>query len=169
MDLVGAKILVLFLLGLIKLVSGLLPLLFSQALISRKAKLFDKFVGVALCLGGGVLLATVFIHMLPETRESLDNAAGSGYLPADSHYAFAELFVCLGFLLIYFIEAFVHRFFNGGGHSHGLPPLDRGSSYKTRAPGEQVEMNGGNGVGVDNGGFVTELDGIGAVKGHSAK
>ena len=28
-----------------------------------------------LCVGGGVLLATVFVHMLPEVRESLENSA----------------------------------------------------------------------------------------------
>ena len=27
-----------------------------------------------LCVGGGVLLATVFIHMIPEVRESLETA-----------------------------------------------------------------------------------------------
>ena len=168
MNLVGVKILVLFLLALIKLVSGLLPLAFSQALIVRKAKLFEQFVGVALCVGGGVLLATVFIHMIPETRESLDNAVAVGFLP-DSHYAFAELFICLGFLLIYFIEAFVHRFFQGKaggghGHSHGMPRM------------EQHELKDNNhAVGMDNAGFVGEMDGVSTIKsqanlrGNSAK
>ena len=38
-------------------------------------------LAVALCVGAGVLLSTVFIHMIPETRESLDIAAELGYLP----------------------------------------------------------------------------------------
>ena len=38
-------------------------------------------LAVALCVGAGVLLSTVFIHMIPETRESLDLAANLGYLP----------------------------------------------------------------------------------------
>ena len=31
-------------------------------------------MGGVLCVGGGVLLATVFVHMLPEVRESLNTA-----------------------------------------------------------------------------------------------
>ena len=148
------------------MVSGLLPLLFSQALINRKAKIFDKFVGLTLCIGGGVLLATVFIHMIPETRESLDNAAGAGYLP-DSHYAFAELFVCLGFMFIYFIEAFVHRFFQGGsgGHSRGIPIAESQTFPRTKGEIHELKDSSG-GTGMDNAGFVSELDVVGTVKGN---
>ena len=31
-----------------------------------------------LCIGGGVLLATVFIHMIPEVREQLELAKKQG-------------------------------------------------------------------------------------------
>ena len=45
------------------------------------ARVVDTVLAVALCVGAGVLLSTVFIHMVPETRESLDIAAAQGYLP----------------------------------------------------------------------------------------
>ena len=34
-----------------------------------------------LCVGGGVLLATVFVHMIPEVRESLETARKLGMKP----------------------------------------------------------------------------------------
>lgn len=49
--------------------------------------------GVTLCFGGGVLLATVLLHMLKEVREQVDKAA----LPESlEDYPFAELMVGAG-------------------------------------------------------------------------
>ena len=66
-NLLGTKILVLLLLGLLKLASGLAPI-FLKPWIKDKhgAKWVDKLTGIVLCFGGGVLLATVFVHMVPE-------------------------------------------------------------------------------------------------------
>ncbi len=52
----------------------------SRAMRMR-ARVLDTILAVCLCVGAGVLLSTVFIHMIPETRESLDAAANLGYLP----------------------------------------------------------------------------------------
>ena len=49
-----------------------------------------------LCIGGGVLLSTVFIHMLKEVRESMDRAMALGMLPKEADYPFAELIICMG-------------------------------------------------------------------------
>ena len=49
-----------------------------------------------LCIGGGVLLATVFIHMMKEVRESMARARHMGMLPQDADYPFAELIICMG-------------------------------------------------------------------------
>ena len=38
-----------------------------------------------LCVGGGVLLATVFVHMLPEVRESLENSAKKAKKASHDH------------------------------------------------------------------------------------
>ena len=38
-----------------------------------------------LCVGGGVLLATVFVHMLPEVRESLENSSKKARKTSNSH------------------------------------------------------------------------------------
>ncbi|XP_068208699.1 zinc transporter ZIP1-like [Palaemon carinicauda] len=60
-----------------------------------------------LCFGAGVLMSIVFLHMLPETQESFDYAMEMGYL-GHSHYPLAEVVICLGFFIVYFIEETVH-------------------------------------------------------------
>ena len=72
MDLIGAKVIVLILLALVKLSSGLAPLLLVRLLKKDGMKWMENFMAGLMCFGGGVLLATVFIHMLPEVRESLE-------------------------------------------------------------------------------------------------
>ena len=93
-----------------------------------------------LCIGGGVLLCTVFVHMIPEVRENIESARKLGVWGGQSHedehdheshdhehhehehgYPLAELVVCAGFFIIYFIEASVTKFFGLQGHSHGTP------------------------------------------------
>jgi len=51
----------------VKMISGLLPLAARKLLAPS---LVDAAVGVILAVGGGVLLATVFIHMIPEAQVS---------------------------------------------------------------------------------------------------
>ncbi|XP_014283106.1 zinc transporter ZIP1 [Halyomorpha halys] len=53
--------------------------------------------------GGGVLLATTFLHLLPELREGLENS-NLGDLPE----ILPELLMCLGFFLMYFVEELGH-------------------------------------------------------------
>lgn len=79
------------------------------------------FMSGCLCFGGGVLLATVFLHLLPETRASFEHAGNLGYLPR-MPYPFTELSVCLGFFFVYVVEEAVHRCLSiGHGHSHHSP------------------------------------------------
>ena len=85
MDLVGTKVVVLFLLLFIKLISGSLPYFILKRLkaklkgkqkekIERRKKRLEQVIYGVSCFGGGVLLAVVLLHMLPEARESLNTA-----------------------------------------------------------------------------------------------
>ena len=66
--------------------------------------MFNKFsiyfvslsTGVVLCFGGGVLLSTVFIHMVTEVRESLERATTLDMIPVEMEFPFAELLICMG-------------------------------------------------------------------------
>lgn len=60
-----------------------------------------------LCFGAGVLMATVFLHLLPEARMFVNDAMQGGFLPP-TPYPVAELIVCVGFIIIYIIEDVVH-------------------------------------------------------------
>ena len=51
----------------------------------QQVKWLEKFMSGMLCVGGGVLLATVFVHMLPEVRESLENSAKKARKASHSH------------------------------------------------------------------------------------
>lgn len=76
------------------------------------------FMSGCLCFGGGVLLATVFLHLLPETRASFDHASALGYMP-EMQYPYTELSVCLGFFFVYVVEEAVHYCLSmGQGHHH---------------------------------------------------
>lgn len=86
------------------------------------------FMSGCLCFGGGVLLATVFLHLLPETREDFHKAVTRGFMP-DLGYPLTELVVCLGFFFVYVVEEVVHSCLGhgGGGQGHGhshLGPLE---------------------------------------------
>jgi zinc transporter 1/2/3 len=147
MELIASKVAVLILFGLLKFITGLAPSILLKRLRvhGKKKRWLEKAMGGVLCVGGGVLLATVFVHMLPEVRESLKTAQNQFQKSQhedehnhshDAHekdhedhhsYPFAELVTCAGFFVIYFVEAIVHRIFKGThgvgshGHSHGIP------------------------------------------------
>ena len=120
-----------------------------------------------LCIGGGVLLCTVFVHMIPEVRENIERARKLGVWGAgnqhddhdhDQHdhaYPLAELIVCAGFFIIYFIEAAVNKVFglqHGHGHGHSHKHPEKG--FKNEL---QVAENGGlENLGFNDSGMVAE-------------
>jgi zinc transporter 1/2/3 len=129
MELVSTKILVLTLLGAVRLLFGLVPLKITKKLklwgdggVYRRAQVV---VAISLCLsfGGGVLLATCFIHMIPEVRESLEavKRRGSSVISHNSSFPFAELLICCGFFLVYAIEEVAHRLFTHSGNTQTRP------------------------------------------------
>ena len=46
----------------------------KYAIFFFQVKWLEKFMSGMLCVGGGVLLSTVFVHMIPEVRESFELA-----------------------------------------------------------------------------------------------
>ncbi|XP_076231094.1 zinc/iron regulated transporter-related protein 88E [Calliopsis andreniformis] len=90
---VQAKLASMIAIGAGSFVVGVAPACF----VSRVRDLQQRLLlSCTLCFGGGVLLATSILHMLPETRESMPN--------------YAELLFASGFLLLYLVDEFVHYF-----------------------------------------------------------
>ncbi|XP_053957532.1 zinc transporter ZIP1 [Anastrepha ludens] len=90
----GEKILAIGVLGLGSLLSGMLPAIISD----RSRRRFPLTTSMLLCFGAGILLATALVHILPEVRKQMDSN-------------FAEITICGGFFVIYFIDEFIHYFF----------------------------------------------------------
>ena len=66
MDITTAKILSMVLLGGVSLILGFLPLKIGAYFLQDNKGWKRTLTSVLLCFGGGVLLATSMIHMLPE-------------------------------------------------------------------------------------------------------
>jgi len=105
MNLVGTKVLTLTLLGVICFVIGIatIPLRkylgLQNGISGRRQMLVTSWL---LCFGGGVLLATTMLHILPEVGEMLEATGekiGMEFLP--------QLVMCSGFFIIYLVEEVV--------------------------------------------------------------
>lgn len=111
MEILYAKTLVVLLLALLRLFSGLIPLCFTKqlkrwtAVDNPNRRRVDITVSLCLSLGGGVLLATCFIHMIPEVRHAIESHSG----PAAHQFPFTELLVCIGFFIVYIVEESVRH------------------------------------------------------------
>jgi hypothetical protein len=55
-------------------------------------KWIENFMAGLMCFGGGVLLATVFIHMLPEVRDSLETRFRSIKTKISWNLSFVEFY-----------------------------------------------------------------------------
>jgi len=125
MEEVGSKILVMLLLGSFSMILGFIPMKLgnwfkNQDGSPRHGTIFSSL----LCYGGGVLLATSLIHMLPEIRETFEGA--DIWPEGQEHLPLAEIMLAVGFFLIYFIEEFVHTTCDSKlhGHNHEEPQCE---------------------------------------------
>nr|XP_022906192.1 zinc transporter ZIP1 [Onthophagus taurus] len=125
MELIEAKITAMIVLGLSSLIIGLLPALFTR-LTTRIPKLF---LSCLLCFGAGVLLSTSLLHLLPEIREDL----------GAENEKYAELILCCGFFILYFVDEFVNIFTKTHHHHHQVQPQNYGSTSEVN---ENTPLNG---------------------------
>lgn len=103
-NLVTIKVTALLLLGFLKLIVGLSPIIFSDYLKNFGERWVKVATSLALCFGGGVLFASCMLHMIPKVRDSLD------LMNWKSSFPLAEFIVCCGFFVVFFIEEFVLSF-----------------------------------------------------------
>ncbi|XP_037079511.1 zinc transporter ZIP3-like [Pollicipes pollicipes] len=157
------KVVCLVLFAVISLTCGLLPLVGSRlarawsrhhapgkTLLRFSARL-DLLVSCVLCLGGGVLLGTVFTHMMPEIREVFAQIAGAGLLPGMEAPA-GEIFLCVGFFLVYLVEELVHAFLAGRGTVRKAGSvLALAAPPAADAPADAVVVHGHGTSGHDHG------------------
>merc|ERR1712027_127804 len=121
----GAKVLVMVLTSVIPILLSLLPLWFKGYLIPDKSSSPWRSVitSMLLCFGGGVLLATSLVHLLPEIAESLE-VLETGVEPL------AEILLCCGFFLVYFVEDIVMTDFKSNGRETPRLSISKASDVK---------------------------------------
>lgn len=114
MDIVGTKVLVAILFGVIRFIFGILPIYVcvwlkidaveqgKRVINKERRQMLDCFIALVQSFGGGVLFATCFLHMMPEVYHSVAELKEYGALVDD--YPYSQLVVSFGFFLIYFIE-----------------------------------------------------------------
>ncbi|KAL1139630.1 hypothetical protein AAG570_006608 [Ranatra chinensis] len=114
-----AKVAALFILGVCALICCVLPIALTRFFGSRKdreglGRRTDYCLDVFLRFGGGILLATTFVHMLPEVRERIEALNLEDAWPVK----IPELVMCIGFFIMYGIEEMAHLFLEGHSHDH---------------------------------------------------
>lgn len=87
---------------------GLLPYKLSKWFNWQEASHKTSIViPLLLSFGGGVLLSTTFLHLLPEVSVNIKELQESKVLP-DLKFHLAEFLMCMGFFAMYFVEECVH-------------------------------------------------------------
>lgn len=114
MDIIQTKVVVALLFGIIRFVSGILPMyIFSwfkiekevngkKVIDEKRRNLLDFGVVLVQSFGGGVLFATCFLHMMPEVYYSVEELKHFGVLKRN--YPYSQLVISTGFFTVYFIE-----------------------------------------------------------------
>ncbi|XP_008190957.1 zinc transporter ZIP1 [Tribolium castaneum] len=104
-DTVTAKAVAMGVLFAASMTLGTIPIKLSEWFDWKSGTKNSVYVQMLLSLGGGVLLCTTFLHLLPEVIEGIENQESfTKYqvLPV------AEFLMCAGFFVMYFVEECVH-------------------------------------------------------------
>ncbi|CAG9836990.1 unnamed protein product [Diabrotica balteata] len=83
---------------------GNIPIKLNQWLNWSSDAKSNAYVKLLLGLGGGVLLCTTFIHLLPEVSENFEKLD----LTPNVEIHYAEVLMCVGFFIMYLVEECVH-------------------------------------------------------------
>lgn len=149
-DIVVAKATAMTVLFVAALIAGLIPIKLAQWFKwengSTEKGRTGLIVSLMLAFGGGVLLCTTFMHLLPEVKENVERLQASGELP-EFGFHFAELLMCIGFFTMYFIEQCVHAYLHSRDAKQVEAAFRRGvsireSSLMTRRKKISEQRNG---------------------------
>ncbi|XP_057657289.1 zinc transporter ZIP1-like isoform X2 [Diorhabda carinulata] len=111
-DTTAAKTTAMVVLFMGSFILGSLPIKLNQWFHWNSDTKNNIYVKYLLGLGGGVLLCTTLVHLLPEVRESFENLN----LTPDFEINYAEFLMCVGFFMIYFVEECVHSYIGHKNH-----------------------------------------------------
>ncbi|XP_044269653.1 zinc transporter ZIP1-like [Tribolium madens] len=104
-DTLNAKTVAMCILFATSMTLGIIPIKLSKWFDWKSGTKNSTYVQMLLSLGGGVLLCTTFLHLLPEVAESIENQESFTKYQV---LPLAELLMCAGFFVMYFVEECVH-------------------------------------------------------------
>lgn len=124
-NVIVAKVTAMCVLFIASMVCGMIPFKLSQwfkwtATSQNGAPTKGSYATHLLAFGGGVLLCTTFLHMLPEVTENMESLRNGKHLPEflnTSAIHLGPLLMCLGFFAMYFVEELVHLYLHRLKHS----------------------------------------------------
>ena len=115
MNLVITKVVSLLIMIAISLTAGLLPIKLLNVL--RRLKNAEVMLSAAICFGAGILMGTVFLHMIPDIDEDVDEAMKNG-LFVSTDYPLSLLIIFGGFFIMYLFDEIVHTCAHRQQHKH---------------------------------------------------
>lgn len=115
-NIVVAKVTSMVVLGGAAFICTLVPVMLDRRFRKKNAEFqtpsarMELVLTLFLAFGGGVLLCTTFLHLLPEVSENMETLQSGGELPKNFPLALPELVMCCGFFIMYIVEEVVHKF-----------------------------------------------------------
>lgn len=123
-------------LGLVSIVCGMIPIVIVKWLKWTPSSTGDALSPMArdvlsglLCFGGGVLMGTGFLHMLPETHEGWETYTKNHNI--DVNLPLGIIVICAGFFLVYFVEEVAHLVADRHAHNQADVSLHRAVSIRS--------------------------------------
>lgn len=107
-----AKIITMVALFIISMGSGMVPKFLAKCFNwtdPNRDPRTNLVISSLLSFGGGALLATTFMHLLPEIDETISNLQAEGRLPK-WEFSITNLLMGIGFFVIYLVEEIVHAY-----------------------------------------------------------
>lgn len=107
-----AKITTIVALFLISMGSGMIPMFLSKKFNwsdPNRDPRTNLAISSLLSFGGGALLCTTLMHLLPEIDETISVLQAEGHLP-NWEFSITNLLMAIGFFIIYFVEEIVHSY-----------------------------------------------------------
>lgn len=127
---------------MIAMICGILPFKLAQIFkwnepsdenSERRDTKASLTVSCLLSFGGGCLLATTFLHLLPEISEEIKILQNNGKMPKFFDHL-AELLMCVGFFVIYLVEELVHAYLHRHQNSKKKKSIEHKKSQMSLAP-----------------------------------
>lgn len=109
---ITAKVITMVVLFIASLFLSILPFLLNKWFKwndSSKKSTSGLVMSILLAFGGGVLLYTTFMHLLPEVNENIIYLQESNILPS-VNFHLGELLMCIGFFTMYLVEEIIHSY-----------------------------------------------------------